>query len=340
MLKACAFTFFVSLAHMYSVQDFARMFEEYVVNHPLGSDPKTLYEPSEYIMMRGGKRMRPVLLLSAYQIFGNTPQLALSAALGVEVFHNFTLVHDDIMDSAATRRGRKTVHERFGTNTAILTGDVMLIRSFDLILDSAPDNRIREIIEVMADSAVKVCEGQQLDIDYEHNAEVSTQDYIHMNTLKTAVLLGASLQLGAMIADADLAQAETLYDAGVEIGRAFQIQDDILDSFGSEDVTGKKRGGDILNAKKTILYTTLVESLSPAKRRTFIDLYNSNPGNPEVKIQQVLKWFDDYDIRRSAEDRMKRYYDNGITLLSSIEAPENRKMILLDLVHSLQKRIS
>ena len=325
---------------MRTISQIASLFEDYAGSVRLGEEPESLYAPAHYIMEQGGKRMRPVALLCAHYLYSDTIELALPAALGVEVFHNFTLIHDDIMDEAATRRGMPSVHNKFGSNTAILAGDAMLIRSFDLVLKSAPDDRIREVMELMSESAIRICEGQQLDMDFEELLVVSTDDYIRMNTLKTAVLLGTCLQLGAMIAGADIPQAEQIYDAGVEIGRAFQIQDDILDAFGAEGSTGKKRGGDIINSKKTFLYSALIESLAPSKRQTFIELYNSTPGNPEVKIQQVLKWFEDFGIKNVAEDRLTEFYDKGIGLLEGLDAPEARKLTLLDLIGSLRKRIS
>ena len=284
--------------------------------------------------------MRPLLVLSAFQLFSDRIALAMPAALGVEVLHNFTLVHDDIMDEAKTRRGKKTVHELYGVNTAILAGDVMLIKSFERVMQSAPAGREREVMEALADASIKICEGQQLDMDFEERDRVATDEYVLMSTQKTAVLLGACLQIGALIAGQDTHVADQLYDAGIEMGRAFQIQDDILDSYGNEGATGKRRGGDILNSKKTYLFTTALEHIPAARQDNFITLYNSKPDNPEVKIQKVLKWFDEFGICPQAEERMNEQYENGVQIISSLDVPESRRLVVLDLLNSLKKRVS
>jgi len=328
------------LSTMQSIAALGKIFEDYVAESRLGTKPRTLYSPTEYIMARGGKRMRPVLLLASAYIFSDNINRSLPAALAVEIFHNFTLIHDDIMDEAATRRGKETVHQKFGLNTAILAGDVMLIRSFDLVMQSAPEDKVRRVFNILADAATEICEGQQYDMDFEKLDEISTDDYLEMCTKKTAVLLGASMEIGAIISGADDSQARVLFEAGLELGRAFQIQDDILDAYGDEHATGKKRGGDIINSKKTYLYTTMVESLSTPKRRMFIDLYNGPADNPEVKIQKVLAWFDDFNIRSRAEERQSVLYNIGIEALQSIAAPESRKVMLIDFVNSLVRRQS
>ena len=315
-------------------------FEQYVRDHPVGLSPQTLYDPASYIMSLGGKRMRPVLLLLAYGMWHEPVDEALPAALAIEVFHNFTLVHDDMMDAAQMRRGKPTVHQKYGTNSAILSGDVMLIRSFDLLLQSCHRDNVIEVMETMTEVSMRICEGQQLDLDFESRDKVTQEEYLEMITLKTAVLLGAAMKIGALLAGAPAEEADHLYNAGLYLGKAFQIQDDVLDAYGDEAVTGKRRGGDIVNAKKTILYTSLLGALSPARAQTLIELYKERAANPEVKIQQVLRWFEDHDMRANSEALCMSLYREGLARIDAAQGSVVGRTVLSDYVgHLLDRKL-
>ncbi|RLD22657.1 MAG: polyprenyl synthetase family protein [Bacteroidetes bacterium] len=323
---------------MRTIETLRQQFDEFCKANPVGEEPAGLYEPVDYILSLGGKRLRPVFLLAGYSIFREDYRSAMFAALGVEVFHNFTLLHDDIMDMATLRRGQSTVHALYGENTAILSGDVMMIRSFDFVMRACPSETLREIMQLMITTARKICEGQQLDMDFESIVDVSVEQYLHMNRLKTAVLLGASLKIGAMIAGASEESADTLYLAGVSFGKAFQVQDDLLDAYGKVSLTGKKRGGDIISGKKTFLYTTAIAQLSELRKTVFTDLYHEEASNPEVKIQQVLRVFDEMRVEEVAINYIDEMYAEGIDYVNAIDAPTKQKMLLLDIVDSLSGR--
>lgn len=324
---------------MHVINDYRDALETYIALNPLGKEPETLYGPAQYILGMGGKRMRPMLLLLSYAMYRDKIDPALPAALGIEVFHNFSLVHDDIMDAAAKRRGNPTVHQKFGTNSAILSGDVMLIRCFHLLLQACAGNDAQtEVLETFVETATGICEGQQLDLDFERQSEVNLEDYLHMNELKTAILLGAALRIGALLGGSPEQDADDLYDAGVEIGQAFQIQDDLLDVYGDEARTGKKRGSDIVNAKKTYLYAYTLETLTAVRRQIFTDLYNQQAANPEVKIQKVMQWFDEHQTRQSAQKMQHELYASGMDKIHNIKISRPGKALLLEFIRRLENR--
>lgn len=310
-------------------------FEEYVARYPSQKAPRTLYEPVDYVISQSGKRIRPVLLLMSYSLFQDDCSAAMPAALAVEYFHNFTLVHDDIMDAATLRRGAKSVHAKFGTNAAILVGDLMLIRSYDLLLAACARADARHILGVFSDVAVRICEGQQLDMDFERRDAVDVSEYLEMIEKKTAVLLGGALQIGALLAGAAESDAELLGEAGVQLGKAFQIHDDILDAYGDEELVGKRRGGDILQRKKSILYALAWESSHPTARQSLADLYNKDKGNPEVKIQQVLGVFDKLNVKHSAEQMATHCYHQAAHALDRVNAPPARMIPLHDMAKEI-----
>lgn len=282
--------------------------------------------------------MRPLLLLLSYQLFQDDIQNAFPAALGVEVLHNFTLVHDDIMDNASVRRGKPAVHKKYDTNTAILTGDVMMIRSFDLILQSCSDTNAAAIMQLILDTSREICEGQQMDMEFEERTDVKVEEYLEMIRLKTAVLLSACMKVGAMLAGADPIVSDQIYTAGLLLGKAFQIQDDMLDAFGQTEKTGKKRGGDIVNSKKTYLYTTVLDALPVLRRDTFIEMYNDTPSNPEVKIQKVLRVFEEFDIEGQTKAEVERCYKEGVAMIEALKVNEVRKITLLEFARILKER--
>lgn len=324
---------------MLSIEHLYKRFEDYRKSRPWDGHPRELYDPVEYMMSIGGKRMRPLLLLSSYQLYSDNLDKALPAALGVEVLHNFTLVHDDIMDNAAMRRGKPVVHNAFGSNSAILGGDVMMIKSIDFILESCDKETAIEAIQLMLDTSREICEGQQLDMSFETRDQVSVVEYLEMIRLKTAVLLSAALRLGALLAGAPSEHCDRLYEAGLMFGEAFQIQDDLLDAYGKSDMTGKRRGGDIVHSKKTFLYTSTLEQLPALRKDVFIEMYNEKASNPEVKIQKVLRVFDEFDIANVASEKAEEVYHKGVELMDHLAVDGIRKLPLMDFVKQLKVRL-
>jgi geranylgeranyl diphosphate synthase type II len=302
-----------------------------------GSYPNELYEPITYMMSLGGKRLRPVLTLMACDMFGQNVEKALNAALAVEVFHNFTLVHDDIMDNAPLRRGKETVYKKWNMPVAILAGDLMMIKATDFLCETESSD-LKSLIFLFNKTAREVCEGQQIDMNFEVNEKVTHEEYIQMISLKTAVLLGASLQLGAMIAGASKEASEHIYEFGKNIGIAFQIQDDILDSFGDGSVTGKQVGGDISSNKKTLLLIELLESAHKDDKKFLLELFKEQDQN--TKITEVLKLYDKYQIRAFAEQQKAHYFEIGLQHLESLSFEADKKTELKNTALWLMERIS
>lgn len=301
--------------------------------------PSRLYDPVRYMLGIGGKRMRPVLVLMGCEVFGKPPALAISAALGVEVFHNFTLLHDDIMDAAPLRRSVPTVHAKWNQSIAILSGDVMFVKACELI-NGVENDKIRPCMEIFLRAAREVCEGQQYDMDFESESTVSIEQYLEMIRLKTAVLLGASLQMGAVIGGAGSEDAAHLYDFGTNLGMAFQLQDDILDAYGDAGKFGKQTGGDILSNKKTFL---LLTALSLAKGDTRMELNNwiaLSPGqfNPSEKVEAVKAIYDQLGVRELAEEKMQELYDHALNHLQAIPVDDAHKEPLRTLAGELMIR--
>ena len=256
---------------MLTVNQYREVFVQYLKKFPINREPSNLYDPVSYILTLKGKRLRPILTLMATDIFSNSYKPGLDAALAVEVFHNFSLVHDDIMDSAELRRGNKTVHKKWNVSTGILSGDVMLIQAYQLF-ENYEGEVFVDLAKLFSKTAIEVCEGQQYDVDFETRDNVKTSDYLKMITYKTAVLLGASMKMGAIIARASKEDQDKIYDFGKYLGIAFQLQDDYLDAFGDEIKFGKKIGGDILENKKTYLYLKAIEFLIEDKKNQLLGL--------------------------------------------------------------------
>ncbi len=289
-------------------------------------------------MIQPGKRIRPLMVLLSYCLYQDDVTRAFPAALAIEYFHNFTLVHDDIMDAALLRRGKKSVHAKFGTNPAILSGDLLLIRSFDLLLSACSDENVHRVLGNFSDTAVQICEGQQLDMDSESRDQVTVSDYLLMVEKKTAVLLGCAMYTGALLAGASLSDAESLNDIGINLGKSFQIQDDILDAYGEEELVGKRRGGDILQKKKSILYALAWESSSSVGRSGLSELYNKDAGNPEVKIQQVLTLFDKLDVRDRADHLSTHFFQKAMATLDGLDVTGEAMVVLRDFMQGLLAR--
>lgn len=322
---------------MQSLKDLKNKFEAYMTENGFPDSFKNLYEPANYIMQLGGKRIRPVLVLAALESLSKPYQWGMDAALAVEVFHNFSLVHDDIMDAADIRRGKPTVHKKWDTNAAILSGDVMLVKAYDLLL-KYDQEMVPELMSIFSQTAREVCEGQRLDMDFEQRDDVTIDEYIQMITYKTAVLLGCALKLGARIAGVGEDDQRHFYEFGKNIGIAFQIQDDIIDTYGDEVQTGKKQGGDIIQNKKTYLYLKALQLLSPEEAEQLKQLYNQNDVVESEKISQVIDLFEKSFVKLHAEELKHGYRDLALSHLAALDLDEEKTKTLLQMVEFLQDR--
>ncbi len=300
-------------------------------------EPASLYEPIDYILTLGGKRLRPVLTLMSADFFGGNYKQALDASLAVEMFHNFSLVHDDIMDNAPLRRGHQTVHEKWDVNTGILSGDAMLILAYQLFETYRP-KVFMQLAVLFSKTALEVCEGQQYDVDFETRNDVTISQYIKMIEYKTAVLIGASLQMGAIIADASQSCQEKIYAFGKNLGIAFQLQDDYLDAFGNPLTFGKQVGGDIIANKKTFLYLTALQKSTPAEAQELSSLFATMPKDPSEKITAVKEIFVCSGAAKATEDEIARYTNTSISLLQDIKISQRHKDTLKSFADFLMNR--
>ncbi len=320
---------------MHPFQELIEKFNQDFDTTHFPSQPASLYEPSEYFLKIGGKRIRPVLCLLGNELFSELHPDAFLAAKAVELFHNFSLVHDDMMDEANLRRGQPTVHTKYDANTALLVGDIMVIRAYEY-LQPIQSNHLSKILGLFNQTAREVCEGQQLDMDYAKRSTVSLEEYIHMITLKTSVLLAASLQMGAIIGGAGEHNCSHLYEFGKKLGIAFQIQDDYLDAFGDAAVFGKDAGGDIKQNKKTFLLIRALETANPEQLKALNALLTSDPAD---KVEQVLAIFKDCKVDAWAEALKQKYMQEALAHLEAIAVVEARKKPLIDLANYLMNRI-
>jgi geranylgeranyl diphosphate synthase type II len=300
-------------------------------------EPASLYEPIKYILTLGGKRLRPVLTLMSADFFGGNYTKALDASLAVEMFHNFSLVHDDIMDNAPLRRGHQTVHEKWDVNTGILSGDAMLILAYQLFETYEP-KVFMQLAVLFSKTALEVCEGQQYDVDFETRNDVTISQYIKMIEYKTAVLIGASLQMGAIIAEASESCQEKIYAFGKNLGIAFQLQDDYLDAFGNPLTFGKQVGGDIIANKKTFLYLTALQKSTHAEAQELSSLFATMPKDPSDKITAVKEIFVSSGAAKATEDEIVRYTNTSISLLQDIKISQQHKDTLKSFADFLMNR--
>lgn len=287
-------------------------------------EPKNLYEPIDYILQLSGKRIRPVLTLMASDVLSNEYQKALPAALAVEVFHNFTLVHDDIMDDAPLRRGKETVHEKWNLNTGILSGDAMLILAYQFFENYEPET-FQRLAKLFSKTAIEVCDGQQLDIDFETRKDVTIDEYIEMIRLKTSVLVAAALKMGAIVAQASEEDSNLLYEYGLNLGLAFQLQDDYLDTFGNPETFGKQVGGDIIENKKTYLYLKALELANEDDKQKLLFFYRQKLQENSIKIDEVKRIFERYDIPFLIQDLVKQYTSASFESLDKMNISQESK---------------
>jgi geranylgeranyl diphosphate synthase type II len=299
--------------------------------------PAELYEPISYILDLGGKRLRPSLLLMACDLFGGDVDKAIEPALAIEVFHNFTLMHDDIMDKAPLRRGKKTVHEKWNANVAILSGDAMMVEANKLMM-KVDDAILRRVMDVFNETATGVCEGQQIDMSFEQRNNVLIDEYLDMIRLKTAVLLGGTLKIGAIIGGASLNDAQLLYNFGVNLGIAFQLQDDILDVYGDPEKFGKQVGGDILSNKKTYLLIKALELARDEQADNLNSWLNLEQFDAAEKVLAITAIYNQLDIRQYAEYAMQNYAEKAFDALDQINLSEDRRQYLRQFADSLLVR--
>ena len=321
---------------MHDFQSLKALIEREIATLNLEGKPVELYEPIRYSLSLSAKRVRPILVLASMEAFGGDILKAIKPALGIEVFHNFTLLHDDIMDNAPLRRSSPTVHARWGSNVAILSGDAMFIKSAELISE-AENIYLKQVLDLFNSTAFKVCEGQQLDMNFENCENTSISDYSEMIRLKTAVLLAASLKLGAILSGASKSDAEKIYEFGENIGLAFQLRDDLLDVYGSSNF-GKRVGGDILSNKKTYILLKALELADEATKRALYGWIEDRDHNEKEKIEGVTEIFNHLNVKLHAEMEIDAYYKKGLSALELISCKKERKSILMEFAESLMAR--
>ncbi len=310
-----------------SISKYRAAFLEYLEQESDPGSPEGLYLPVRYILELGGKRIRPVLVLLSADLYGTPVEEAMPAAMAVEIFHNFTLVHDDIMDDAPLRRGKPTVHEKWDTNTAILSGDAMMIEAYRK-LEAYEEGTFKGLMTVFSKTALEVCEGQRYDMDFESRDDVQIPEYLKMIEYKTAVLIGCALKMGARVAGAPDADQQALYSFGIYLGLAFQLQDDYLDVFGDPETFGKQVGGDIIENKKTYLYLKSLELATAEESQELRDLYSIRPGNPNPKIQRITQIFRTSGAADATREKIKEYTDEAFRQLEILQLPEPRVGVL------------
>ncbi len=321
---------------MHSFTELLKLFEEKFNVRHFPAQPGTLYDPAQYILGIGGKRIRPVCVLMGNQLFDEIDPDAYHAATAIELFHNFSLIHDDIMDKAPMRRGMETVHTKYGESTALLAGDAMFVKAYEYLNKIKPA-QLQKVLFLFNNTASAVCEGQQMDMDFEKRETVGMDEYVHMITLKTSVLLAASLQLGAIMGGAGEGNQQHLYEFGKNLGVAFQVQDDYLDAFGNPEKFGKKVGGDILANKKTFLMIHAFETAKPAQLKELKALIKTNP---QDKVENVLQIFKDCKVDDWAKELKNKYLQTALKHLEDTAVLSVRKKPLQELADYLMMRES
>jgi len=314
---------------------YSTLLENEITQLDFPKTPSNLYDPLRYFMQLGGKRLRPVLTFLGAELFGLKKEDVLNAALSVEVFHNFTLIHDDIMDEAPLRRAKETVHTKWNQNIAILSGDVLFVKAYQLLAKQDPKH-LAELLHVFSRTAQEVCEGQQMDMDFESRSDVSIDEYVEMIRLKTSVLLGCALELGAIVAEASTEDRQHLYDFGQHLGIAFQIQDDILDLYADPDKFGKQVGGDVISNKKTLLNLKAKQLANPIQRELLNQLETEQ--DFILKVSKTRDLFSDIGAREACEIEMQKHYDFAMNSLKQINVADQNKLSLIALADFVMQR--
>jgi len=312
---------------MEAIENYQKAFLESLKDFEVTKEPQSLYEPINYILSLGGKRLRPVLTLMTCDIFNSDYKQAMNAALAVEVFHNFSLIHDDIMDEAPLRRGKETVHKKWDLNTGILSGDAMLILAYQLFEHYNP-NIFQSLAKLFSKTALEVCEGQQYDMDFETRDDVTIPEYLKMIEYKTAVLVGAAMKMGAIVAEASDEDQNAIYEFGRNLGIAFQLQDDYLDAFGNPETFGKQIGGDIIENKKTYLYLKALELSNASQKEELAHLYSLNPKDNTDKIEIVKSIFESSGSSNASKDAIEMYTNKAFSVLETLSISETSKTVL------------
>ncbi|WP_298237639.1 polyprenyl synthetase family protein [uncultured Algibacter sp.] len=322
---------------MLTIEKYQKEFVTYLESYSVSKEPYNLYNPIQYILSLGGKRLRPVLTLMAAEIFNCDYKKALDAALSIEVFHNFSLVHDDIMDDAPLRRGKQTVHEKWDVNTGILSGDAMLIMAYQLF-ENYDTSTFQALAKLFSKTALEVCEGQQYDVDFETRNDVTILEYLKMIEYKTAVLVGAAMKMGAIVANTSQEDQNNIYAFGKNLGIAFQLQDDYLDAFGDPKTFGKQVGGDIIENKKTYLYLKALEFSNETDKLELSQLFNSNPEDVATKINVVKQFFESTGSADATKQAIQEYTNKAFLGLESLNISEDKKELLKTFGNSLMNR--
>ena len=322
-----------------SIEELQGILSQAIEELDLKDEPSELYDPIRYLVSIGGKHLRPVLVLMIADMYELDLTKVMPQALGVELFHNFTLMHDDIMDEAPIRRGKPTVHEKWNTNVAILSGDVLFVKSYQLIV-KAESRFLHKILELFNKTAIEVCEGQQLDMNFETQVDVSMSSYLKMIRFKTAVLLAFSLKIGALVADASDEDQENLYYFGIHIGIAFQLMDDILDVYGDKKDFGKQVAGDILSNKKTCLYITAHEKANLVQRKILDYYFSHQDFEPKEKVSEVIKVYDAIGVKEFCLEMVIENHALAIGYLNVVSVPEDRKSVLFKFIEILMLRLN
>ena len=321
----------------YTSAELLKLVNDYIAGMEYVRQPYSLYEPIKYVLSLGGKRIRPVLMLLSYNLYKNDPERILSSACALETYHNYTLLHDDLMDNARLRRGHQTVHERWNANTAILSGDSMLVLAYERML-ACDASKLKEVLDLFTETALQIGEGQQYDMDFEHRNDVTEGEYIEMIRLKTSVLLACAMKMGAILADAPATDAENLYHFGELFGLAFQLRDDFLDVYGDTRVFGKAIGGDIVCNKKTYMLINAYHLANEEQRKELDGWISANDFDADEKITAVTKLYDEIGIDRLAEEKMNFYFEESKKYLLAVDVPEERKRELIAYVNEMMER--
>lgn len=321
---------------MKTADEILNMVNEFLGNLPYDRKPYSLYEPVKYVLSMGGKRIRPTLMLLSYNIFKNDPEKILMNAVALETYHNYTLLHDDLMDNADLRRGHETVHKKWGANTAILSGDSMLVLAYERMAQ-CDDKHLAKVMKLFTTTALEIGEGQQFDMEFETRNDVKEEEYIEMIRLKTSVLLACALKIGAVLADASEEDAENLYKFGEQIGLAFQLQDDFLDVYGDTKVFGKAIGGDILAGKKTFMLINALAHANDSQRKE-LEQWLAINDRPKEKIEAVTRLYNEIGIDRMATEKIAFYFTESHRYLEAVNVDESRKIELRRYAERMMKR--
>ena len=313
------------------------LINEYLDNLPYERKPAGLYDPIKYVLSIGGKRIRPTLMLLAYNLYKEDPERILSSAVALETYHNYTLLHDDLMDNASVRRGQPTVHKKWDANTAILSGDSMLVLAYERMA-KCPGEKLKPVLDLFTETALEIGEGQQYDMDFETRNDVREEEYIEMIRLKTSVLLACATKMGAILADAPQEDADNLYKFGEQMGLAFQLQDDYLDVYGDPEVFGKAIGGDILCNKKTYMLINAFNLANDEQRKRLQQWVNAENPDPRQKIEAVTQIYNEIGISQLAEQKIKHYFNESRKYLEAINLPKERKLELEAYTDKMMKR--